>query len=135
MRKLPYLIAAIVALVVPSPTLAATSQAGPDGSGGEAAGVDGPASDDGDDPDGEDRSWTMDESDGGGCSHSGLPPAGRNASLALLALAFMSFGIRLPPRRRRARVSARRQGTAVRLKAGPMCHAQRAGLEADTNLQ
>jgi hypothetical protein len=120
MRKLSY-IGALVALLVPSPALAANEVSLRDVSvhdvGADPTSQGGGGSDPGDDEVGDDedaldvdddRSATMGESEGGGCSQSGIPPAGRNASLALLGLAFMSFGIRLEPRRRRARISARR---------------------------
>lgn len=108
MRNLPYVIAALLALVASSSAFAATPEIGLDGSGGDPTGVEGAGAEDDEGLGGDDRSWTMGESEGGGCSLSELPPAGRNAALALLGLAFMSFGIRLAPRRRRARVSARR---------------------------
>lgn len=114
MRKLSYPVVALLALLVPSSALAETYQVGPDkprvlleessAGGGEGTGdADGDPSTE-EDGGNELEGGSMGASDGGGCSTSGIPPAGRNAALALLGLAFMSFGIRLAPRRRRVRV-------------------------------
>lgn len=108
MRNLSYLIVALFVLGVPSPALAATDDTGTGGGGGDPAVVGDVAVEEGDGAGGDDRSWTLDESETGGCSLTGVPPAGQKAALALLGLAFMSFGIRLGPRRRRARAFRRR---------------------------